>query len=150
MGGTTWSNFCLPTNTNKYYIFHKLFDSTFDICNSSFCYCLLLANDLLCRNIHHDMEWQQLPFFPLYLQHLFSFLFVDLWNCWQQSCLLLLDFQLTRMRNQEVFSLLYVEYSAALFVFSTISNHLLSQCPQGVKRFWYTTSWFLLICSIML
>ena len=50
-------------------------------------------------------------------------------------CLLLLDFQLTRMRNQEVFSLLYVEYSAALYVFSAISNHLLSQCPQGVKRF---------------
>ena len=107
----------------------------FDICNSSFCYCLLLANDLLCRNIHHDTEWQQLLFFPPYLQHLFSFLFVDLWNCWQQSCLLLLDFQLTRMRNQEVFSLLYVEYSAALYVFSAISNHLLSQCPQGVKRF---------------
>ena len=75
------------------------------------------------------MGWQQLHFFPISLQHHFSFLLVDLWNCWQHSCLLLLDFQLTRMRYQEVFSLLLVEYSAALYAFCTISNHLLLECP---------------------
>ena len=88
MCGTAWNKFCLPRNTNKYYIFRKPLDSTFDICNSGFCYCLLLANDLLCRNVYHDTAWQQL-FFPLSLQHHFSFLLVDLWNCWQQSCLLI-------------------------------------------------------------
>ena len=77
MCGTAWNNFCLPTNTNKYYIFPKSFDSTFDITST------------VRRNVHHDTEWQRLLFFPLSLQHHFSFLLVDLWNCWQQSCLLI-------------------------------------------------------------
>ena len=63
MCGTAWNNFCLPRNTNKYYIFRKPLDSTFDICDSGFCYCLLLASDLLRCKVHHDTEWQQLFFF---------------------------------------------------------------------------------------
>ena len=68
MCGTAWNNFCRRTNTNKYYIFCKPFDS-------GFCYCLLLANELLRSNLDHDTEWQQLLFPPLFATSLF--LFVD-------------------------------------------------------------------------
>ena len=57
---TAWNNLCRLANTNNNYVFHKPFHSTFDICDRGFCYCLLLANDLLRRNVHHDTEWQQL------------------------------------------------------------------------------------------
>ena len=36
MSGKAWNNFCLPTNTNKYYIFRKSFDSTCDIATAAF------------------------------------------------------------------------------------------------------------------